>query len=226
MRRLAGVVRAAATALVLVAMVFAARPALASTPSVDSIAPVRLGDVLEATVRTSNFLGDRLTTSLKSGLPAAIEMDLTALDRKNHAVTENRLFFRVAWDLWDEVVKVDGPHESRQLDSLAALGSFFGELRDLPVGPFAALDPNAEHRLRVECRLHPVAPRETERLTQWVAGGDTSTSTGDADEREVSVGLTDVIRFFYKGSKKDADALDPRFSAWFVPSQLPDEAAK
>jgi hypothetical protein len=213
------VLASVATLVVVASALDAAR---AATPAVDEVTPGRLGDILDATVRTSNFPGDRLTTSLKSGLPAAIEMDVTALDRQNHAVTENRLFFRIAWDLWDEVVKVDGPRDSQQLPSLASLGGFFDELRDLPVGPFAALDPNAEHRLRVECRLHPVAPRETERLTQWVAGGDTSTSTG-GDEREVSVGLTDVIRFFYKGSKKDADALDPRFSAWFVPSKLHDD---
>jgi len=209
------------------ALVFATPPpARAAAPSIDSVTPLKAGDVLEAALRTSNFPGDRLTASLKSGLPAAIEMQLVAFDEKNHAVAENHLFVRIAWDLWDEVVKVDGVGEPRQLESLASLQGFLADLEGLPVGAMAALDPRTQHRLRVDCRLHPVAPRETERLTRWVAGGDEAAAPHNGDEREVSVGLSEVIRFFYKGSKKDADELDPRFSAWFVPAQLPEGAAK
>jgi hypothetical protein len=153
-------------------------------------------------------------------------MQLTALDPNDHPVVENRLFLRIAWDLWDEVVKVDGPGESRQLESLAALQGFLAELPELPVGALASLDPHTRHRLRVECRLHPVAPRETERLTRWVAGGDEPGSAPATDRHEVSVGLSDVIRFFYKGSKRDADELDPRFSPWFVPAELHEGGAK
>lgn len=207
-------------------LLLAAVPALAASPAIDSVTPFKVGDVLEASVRTSHFPGDRLTASLKSGLPAAIEMQLVALDPNGHPVVENRLFLRIAWDLWDEVVKVEGPGESRQLESLAALQGFLSELPELPVGALASLDAHARHRLRVECRLHPVAPRETERLTRWVAGGDEATSVPATDGHEVSVGLSDVIRFFYKGSKREADELDPRFSAWFVPAELHEAGAK
>jgi hypothetical protein len=203
-------------------LLLVAGAASAASPAIDAVTPERSGELLAASVRTSSLPGDRLSASLRSGLPAAIELRLEALDRKNHRVAESHLFYRIVWDLWDEVLRCEGPGEARAFADASALESYLGDLERLPVAAFATLDARASHRLRVGCRLHPVAPRETERLTRWVAGDEGSTSTAAPDGREVSVGLSDVIRFFYKGSQRDADELDPRFSAWFVPAELKD----
>lgn len=203
----------------------AAAVAHATGPSLDSVAPARRGDILAAEVRTSGLPGERLEASIASGLPSAIEVHLEALDGKNRRVAEGILFWRITWDLWEEVLRVEGPHAEQRLDGLASLGAFLAKLEHLPVGPFASLDPAERHRLRARCRLHPVAPRETERLSRWVAGEEPAPSRGETDRREVSVGLGEVIRFFYKGAAKDADELDARFSAWFVPAELPDAEA-
>jgi hypothetical protein len=74
----------------------------------------------------------------------------------------------------------------------------------------------------VACRLHTIAPRETERMEQWVSGAPDREE--GADGREVSIGLGDVIRFFYKKGRRDEDFGAERFSPWFVPDTLPDEA--
>ncbi len=212
----------AMVAAVTLATLAAATSARAADPAVDAVTPVRLGDVLAADVITSGLPGERLASSIASGLPSAIEVHLEALDRKNRRVAEGNLFWRITWDLWEEVLRVEGPHAEQRLDGLASLGAFLANLEHLPVGPFAALDAAERHRLRARCRLHPVAPRETERLSRWVAGEESVPRRGDTDRREVSVGLGEVIRFFYKGAAKDADELDERFSAWFVPAELPD----
>jgi hypothetical protein len=193
-----------------------------AAPAIDSVAPVRADDVLAATVRTSRLPGSRLATSIASGLPSAIEMRLEALDRKNRRVGANRLLWRITWDLWDEVLRIEGPDAVHRLDDLASLEGFLAELKDLPVTRLAALDVAAEHRLRVACRLHPIAPPEAERLSRWVAGGEARRAE-DPDGREVSVGLSQLIRFFYKGAARDPDELDERFSAWFVPAELAGE---
>ena len=200
----------------------AANPVRGADPALDEVLPVRVGDTLAADLRTSGLPGARLESSVASGLPSAIELHLEALDRKNRRVAESDLFWRITWDLWDEVLRIDGPDREQRFDNLAALDGFLSDLRHLPVASWGALDVSAAHRLRARCRLHPVAPLETERLSRWVAGQE---RRGDADGREVSVGLSDVIRFFYKGASRDADELDERFSAWFVPSLLPDLAA-
>ena len=108
-------------------------------------------------------------------------------------------------------------------DDLASLDDALAVLRDLPVAQIASLDANARHRLRAECRLHPVAPRETRRLSRWVSGEEEPAGRG-GEGREVSIGLSQVIRFFYEGAARDPDVLDQRFSAWFVPAELPEDA--
>ena len=74
-----------------------------------------------------------------------------------------------------------------------------------------------------------MAPRETERLDEWL-GGETPDAqearrnANSASEREVSVSLGRVIRFFYRGQRDDEE-IASRFSAWFVPDDLPEAAA-
>lgn len=215
--------RALLMGALLVAVAASARAA--DEPALQGVTPVRVDDTLAADVRTEHLPGARLESSLASGLPSAIELHLEAYDRKNKRVAEDDLFWRITWDLWDEMLHVEGPGEDRRFPDLASLRTFLTDLRDLPVASWGSIDPNAEHRLRARCRLHPVAPRETERLSQWVSGEEPA-RRGDTDSREVSVGLGEVIRFFYKGAARDADELDERFSAWFVPAALPDTSGE
>ena len=216
--------RAAAAVGLVVGVVALADAARAADPALDSVTPVRLGQTLAADVRTSSLPGARLESSIASGLPSAIEMHVEALDRRNHRVAEGDFFWRITWDLWDEVLRIEGPDRVERFDRLDELEGFLAVLGSLPVASWASLDASAEHRLRARCRLHPVAPVETERLSRWVAGQE-APRRGETDGREVSVGLSEVIRFFYKGAARNADELDPRFSEWFVPAELPETAA-
>jgi hypothetical protein len=222
-------------ALVLAAAAIASPSARAEEPAIERVTPLRAEDVVAADIATSGLPGETLETSLRSGLPSAIELRLEALDARDRPRGETRLFYRIAWDLWDELFRVEGPGvgvmpgevasrapgPTHRFADVAALRSFLGSLPQLPVTAYGSLDPTARHRVRVGGRLHRVAPRETARLERWVAGRDVSRATADPDGREVSVGLGEVIRFFYKGSKRDADEMAERFSAWFVPAELP-----
>ena len=96
------------------ATLFAALPASAADPTIDSVTPTRSGDLVAATVHTSNLPGERVSASLKSGLPAAIEMRLETFDGKNHRVAENHLFYRIVWDLWDEVLRAESDEAFRR----------------------------------------------------------------------------------------------------------------
>jgi len=206
----------------------AAGPARAQeAPEITAVTPVRSGSLLATFVRTRHLPGDRIASSLESGLPSAIEMRLDLRDASDRTIAENVVFFRVAFDLWDEIFRVEGPGADRTFEDLAALEQFLDELPRLPVASIGGLQMAARHRVRVGCRLHPVAPRETERLGEWVGGEpdprEQERNTSAAAEREVSVSLGKIIRFFYRGSAGDDEAAE-RFSGWFVPESLPDES--
>lgn len=201
-----------------------APPARAVTDSVDrprivDVAPARQGDVLAANVRTEHLPGARILASLDSGLPSAIEMQLDVQDERSRRIGGSRVVFRVAYDLWDEVFRVEGGDTDERFADLPAMQRFLDSLPHLPVAPFASLDAARRHRIRVACRLHMIAPRETERLERWVSG--TTDHEESAEGREVSVSLGDVIRFFYKGAQRDDEDATEKLSPWFVPNDLP-----
>jgi hypothetical protein len=217
--------------------VFAALLVLAAAPDRAEPAPARAGGPeivgvdlgrsaahVTCDVRTANLPGDRLVSSLESGLPSAVQLDLRLLDDRERVVAERRVFLRVAFDLWEEVFRVEGAGAPRDFADLAALQGFLERVPRLAVSPLAGLHAAEPHRIRVGMRLHPVAPRETERLGDWVAGRPPRArgeETDDADGREVSVGLGELIRFFYKGARREGAEESERFSAWFVPDELP-----
>jgi hypothetical protein len=196
----------------------------ATEATLDEVVPTRDGTLLTCLVRTSSLPDGRLRTSLESGLPAAIEMALDVLDDRDHVVGGNRVSLRVAFDLWERIFHVQGPGDELRFPSIEGLQGYLGAIPRLPVSPIGALDASKRHRIRVGLRLHAVAPRESERLSDWMAGeDDRERATDGSDGREVSVSLGRVIRFFYRGARRaDADELE-RLSAWFVPTDLPED---
>ncbi|MGQ0722483.1 MAG: hypothetical protein ACT4PE_13055 [Candidatus Eiseniibacteriota bacterium] len=211
-----------AAALSSVSLTFALLDAArAAEPELVAIEPARSATHVTCTVQTAHLPGDRLSSSLESGLPSAIEMDLDLFDGRDRVVGTNRVFLRVAFDLWEEVFRVEGAGEPRSFADLAGLEGFLGRIPRLPVAALGPLDGAKQHRIRVALQLHPVAPKEAERLGQWVAGeSGESGETADPDGREVSVSLGEVIRFFYRGARRAGAAESERFSAWFVPDAL------
>ena len=204
--------RAVAVAIA-VASVASAAPGVATgdegwPPRIESVDVFRDGRLLACAVRARGLPGDRIASSLPSGLPSALELALEVLDDEDRVVGGNRISFRIAFDLWEEAFKVEGVGGSRRFHDLASLESFLETFPRLPIAPLTALDADRRHRVRVEIRLHPLAPRETDRLGEWVAGG--AETSGDrrgpgGEEREVSVSLGEVIRFFYRGESPRGD---------------------
>ncbi len=207
--------------LALPALLLATVAAAEPPPTLDRVDAERRGVSLGARVHATQLPGERIESSLASGLPGAIELRLRLQDEADRSVAENRVYLRVAFDLWEEVFEVEGPGARERFPDLAALRAYLEELPWLPVASFARIEAEERHRLRVDCRLHPVAPRETARLEGWVAGEPRRAPSGEG--REVSVGLGELIRFFYRGSSREPEVDASRFSAWFVPDELPDE---
>lgn len=212
--------RAALATAAAVAMTVAAPAAAPGEADIVSVEPQRDGGLLAARVRTVRLPGGRILASLDSGLPSAIEMRLDLRDDRNRSVGERAVLFRLAYDLWDEVYRVQGGGEDVHFPDLAALHSFLDDFPRLPVAAFSDVEGAREHRIGVACRLHVIAPSETERLERWVAGRPDREE--HADGREVSVGLGEIIGFFFKGASRDEDVTPERFSPWFVPDELPE----
>jgi hypothetical protein len=208
----------------------AAAAAADGAPRVVSVEPVRAGELVACRVVAEHLPGEKLWASMRSGLPSAIELELDVLDVKDRVVAGNRVTFRLAFDLWEETFRVEGGGTERDFTSSEELEAFLARLPRLPVAPFARLEQQLARRdslrVRVGIVLHPLAPRESARLGEWVAGDSRRPTDPVASEdgREAVVSLGTVIRYFFEGARKPSEVASEAWSAPFVIAELAGEA--
>ncbi len=189
--------------------------------SVTSAVPHRRGEELVCLVGTTGVPDSAAARSMEGGLPSSIDFRLLLLDDKQRALSTKEFTFRVAFDLWEEVFRVDGPTSADRFATLDEVRSYFGAVGPLPVAPWNILERGVPYTIEVEMVRHTIAPAQAARLGEWIAG-DRSGVTGDPDEREVSFGLGRMIRFFFNRERHDGKDVRVARSDPFRPEEVGD----
>lgn len=188
-------------------------------PGIPAVQPVRAGDLLACRLRTTGLPGRRARLSMESGLVSSLELLLDVLDEDREVVAANRITFRLAFDLWQEVFAVTGPGGERRFADLAGLVAYLAQPPPLPVARLADLPRGRPLRLRVGLLVHPVAPAERERVEEVIAGepgaGPDPAREPEREGRQATIGLGRLIRFFYRGAAErplpEVETESPRF---------------
>jgi len=196
-----------------------ALPSAAEEPRVVGVIPSVRGGRLVCTVRTGGLPTERARRSMRGGLPSSIDVVLELLDAREEIVVRRRVTFRLAYDLWEEVYRIDDGVSGGRYESIESVRLFLSELDALPVATLAALSPEGSYRLRVLLLSHAIAPSQKRRIGAWITGEGSGTAQ-DADEREVSLGFDTLIRFFFGGGAEGKSASGRGASSWFRPVEL------
>jgi len=200
---------------VLMTAAFAAQAA----PRITAVVPEAEEDVLVCRLATEDLPGERIVSTLHSGLVSAVELKLEVLQDGGRPVASNRLLMRLSFDLWEEVYAVDVAGHEARLSDLEGLKTYLGALPPLPVAALSALDAATPAVVRAGLRLHPIAPDTRGRMERMISGGLSAQVGRGDDAQEVSVSLGRLIRFFY-GGDDDADMDVSRTSSPFRPGEL------
>ncbi len=202
-------------------LVMAAGPALASARLV-GVAPARAGEQLACRVTASGLPDDRQLQSMRSGLVAAVELELAVVDAEGRVAVAHSLSLRLGFDLWEEVFSVSGAGAERRFRSLEELRAHLADLPPFALMPLASLAESGRYQVRAGLLARPVASDERERVGNLIAG-EPRGEPGRSDRQEASVSLGRLIRFFYQGTRDDRDGQEAA-SAWFRRQEVPDEA--
>jgi hypothetical protein len=223
MRR-AGSCRRGLHAALLLAVAIAIVPAAAAAAAGRGFAvtPVRAGDQLACRVTTAGLPDERQLQSMRSGLVAALELELALVDEADRVAAARSVTLRLAFDLWEEVFSVMDDGGERRFRSLAELQAHLARLPALPLVSLAALDDGARYRLRAALVARPVARDERERVGNLIAG-QARGAPGRQDRQEASVSLGRLIRLFYQGGRDERDGQETA-SDWFRAREVSVEA--
>lgn len=193
--------------------------AAAEGPRLVRVVPARLGEQLICRLETTGLPGEKQLQSMRSGLDAAVELDLAVVDEGDQRLGGRSLSLRMGFDLWEEVFSVRADGRERRFATLADLQAYLADLGGLEVSPTTALGGTGRLRLRVGLVAHAIAPDERQRVEDVVAGG--ARHREGQDQQEASVSLGRLIRVFYKGGRdeQEGQSLD---SDWFTREGLPD----
>ncbi len=192
--------------------------AVASPEIVDLRAAIHGGNLV-CHLRTAGIPGAETRGSLQDGLPARIDFRLRLLNRSNVPILRRKFSFSLAFDLWEEVFRVERSGNASRLSSIDDVQEYFGEIRGIGLMPAAALEPGRKYRLSIEIEEFPIAPATKERIGQWIAGDEEGIG-GNPDEREVSFGIGELIRFFYRSPRRGMSEGVSGEGEWFTLEEL------
>jgi hypothetical protein len=201
------------------ALLAAAAAARGASPRITEVVPAGREGMLVCGLRTEGLPGDRIVSTLRSGLVSAVELELEVRQGDSRAVGGNRFMMRLSYDLWEEVFAVDVAGRESRFPDLAGLRAYLSAMPQLPVAPLSALDDATPAVIRAGLRLHPIAPDTRGRMGEMISGGAAEAGTHGDAVQEVSISLGRLIRFFYKGDG-DADMDVMRESPPFRPGEL------
>lgn len=191
-------------------------------PRLVRVTPGLSGDQVVCRLQTRGLPGEKQLQSMRSGLVAAVELDLALVDEGDNLLGGRSLSLRMAFDLWDEVFSVRADGRERRFNSLADLRTYLADLQGLPVAPAAALAGGESCRLRVGLVVHAIAPDERQHVEDVIAGEQRSRREGQ-DQQEATVSLGRLIRLFYKGGGETREG-QQLVSEWFTGRGLADAA--
>ena len=207
-------------ALLLLVVAAASAGAADSEPRVTRIEPARSGDLLVCRLATDGLPGERILSTLSSGLESSIEIHLE-LTRGDDVQVRRRYDLRLAFDLWEEIYFVRIGAEEARFADVAQLCGYLAELPPLAVAHVDELQASAAYRVTAGLKLHPLAPAARGRMEEVVTGNEPGRRTGDAGQ-EVSVSMGRLIRFFYRGGGHRGDLVGVFVSSPFTGQELSD----
>jgi hypothetical protein len=167
-------------------------PPVRARVHIDGVETARNDSLLLCSLRTQGLPDPSSRATLESGLPSSIVLAFRVLDQSGDEVAQARTEVRIEPDLWEGIFTLRTPLAQRRAETLEQVEAALARLGPLPVYPLAALPPQSPLRLQVQMAIHPLAPREVERV-RALFGED---AVEEGGRREVSVGVGTLLRYF------------------------------
>ncbi|MEZ5357708.1 MAG: DUF4390 domain-containing protein [Candidatus Zixiibacteriota bacterium] len=146
-------------------------------------------------VKSSGLFSERITGTVKSGLPAVVDLFYYFSTREGNTVAENVLSFSLRYDVWDDIYSIEAPDTTRSYSAFSEMQQAIDNLHQLKLVQLDSLDSNRSYRVHMRIMINPLRGTDREKIAGWVSE-NMRTSEDDSWHGQV-LNLNELISHFF-----------------------------
>lgn len=210
-----------AAGLLLAAFPASAHAPASSRPVIRDVHIYTDGSTLFCDLSSNGILNDRISGTVRSGLPAVVELFYHLRTKGRGVSIEGIHSWSLRYDVWEDIYSVSDGDTTVTLESIESMENMISRLEGISLAPFSRLAAGKTFTVRFCIAVNPFSGTEGGKVKSWVeeSGEDRQESTW----REQVLNVNDLISHFFS---RDRDASSR--SEWFetdriTPEQLPEK---
>ena len=177
-------------------------------PIIASVSLAAEQGYVTADVASSGLFSERITGTVKSGLPAFVDLFYYFSTLDGSTAADNVLSFSLHYDVWDDIYSIEGPETTLTFPAFAEMQQAIENLHRLKLVPFDSLDPERSYRLNLSIMINPLRSAEREKIAGWVS--ENMRTSEDESWRGQVLNLNELISHFFS---RERDVVNE--SSWY-----------
>lgn len=209
------------TAAIIVFLIGASGARADERPVVAEASPYVLEGGIVCDVRCDGIFSERITGTVKSGLPAVVELIYGFETRGGKTVASGVHSFELGYDVWEDVYSVTAGDSTSAYAGPAGFDQMKAAIERMsrvPIAPSEGLDPALEYTITITVAVHPLTGSEKRRVEGFV---EESMGVSHQTWRAQALSINELINRFFSREKDASNRSDLFRSAYFAPGELP-----
>jgi len=203
-------------------MIGAGGAAANDRPVVSGVSPYVSGGLLVCDVRCGGLLSERIVGTVKSGLPAVVELIYAFETSGGKTVGGGVHSFELRYDVWEDVYSITAGDSSETFAGPAGfddLSAAIEHLHGVAIVPMDLLDASLEYTLLVTVAVHPLTGTQKRRVEGFVE--ESMAARSHQSWREQLLSINELINRFFARDKGASNRSDVFRTSHFAPGELP-----
>lgn len=176
-----------------------------------SIKPGLDNGFLTVSALIQGVFSPRIVSTIQSGLPSMVEIEVQVLTGKKSKV-RRRILRAISYNIWEERYRIESEDSVMNLSDFNQVKQIASRLDRVRLVRQRLLDRGAQHSIRIRVGVTPISVRQGQKVVDWLREPDQTEEDVASEERSSSFrfDLSRLISFFVGGNKSR-----PNRSRWY-----------
>ena len=210
------------TAAIVIILIGAGGAAADDRPVVSGVSPYVSRGLLVCDVHCGGLLSERIVGTVKSGLPAVVELIYAFETSGGKTVGGGVHSFELRYDVWEDVYSIAAGDSSETFAGPTGfddLSAAIERLHGVAIVPMDLLDASLEYTLLVSVAVHPLTGTQKRRVEGFVE--ESVGARSHQSWREQLLSINELISRFFARDKGASNQSDVFRTSQFAPGELP-----